>query len=82
VEGAPFVAVELDWTGDGRHQVLSFRTDIDGVVLWNAAEAAEKRKVLRQCCQCQFTFATLGRSCGPLRNVRRVAVEASYSPSS
>ncbi len=25
VEDAPFVAVELDWTGDGRHQVLSFR---------------------------------------------------------
>lgn len=24
VEDAPFVAVELDWAGDGRHQVLSF----------------------------------------------------------
>ena len=59
VEDAPFVAVELDWTGDGRHQVLSFRTNIDGAVLWNAAEAAEKRKVLRQCCQCQFTFANV-----------------------
>jgi hypothetical protein len=32
VEDAPFVAVELDWTGDGRHQVLSFRTNIDQVV--------------------------------------------------
>ncbi len=32
VEDAPFVAVELDWTGDGRHQVLSFRTNIDEVV--------------------------------------------------
>jgi uncharacterized protein len=32
VEDAPFVAVELDWTGDGRHQTLSFRTNIDQVV--------------------------------------------------
>jgi hypothetical protein len=32
VEDAPFVAVELEWTGDGRHQVLSFRTNIDQVV--------------------------------------------------
>ena len=32
VEDAPFVAVELDWTGDGRHQVLSFRTNTDEVV--------------------------------------------------
>lgn len=32
VEDAPFLAVELDWTGDGRHQALSFRTNIDQVV--------------------------------------------------
>jgi len=32
VEDAPFIAVELDWTGEGRHQVLSFRTNIDQVV--------------------------------------------------
>ena len=32
VEDAPFVAVELDWTGDGPSQVLSFRTNIDQVV--------------------------------------------------
>src|SRR5271157_4189022 len=32
VEDAPFVAVELDWTGDGRDQVLSFRTNTDEVV--------------------------------------------------
>jgi hypothetical protein len=29
VEDAPFVAVELDWRGDGRHQTLSFRTNVD-----------------------------------------------------
>jgi uncharacterized protein len=32
VEDAPFVAVELDWTGNGRHQILSFRTNVDQVV--------------------------------------------------
>src|SRR6201996_5343315 len=32
VEDAPFIAVELDWVGDGRHQTLSFRTNVDQVV--------------------------------------------------
>ncbi len=32
VEDVPFVAIELDWTGDGRLQTLSFRTNIDEVV--------------------------------------------------
>lgn len=32
VEDAPFLAVELDWSGSGREQVLSFRTNIDQVV--------------------------------------------------
>lgn len=32
VEDAPFLAVELDWSGDGRRQVLSFRTNVDEVV--------------------------------------------------
>jgi uncharacterized protein len=32
VEDAPFVAVELDWGGDGHQQILSFRTNIDQVV--------------------------------------------------
>lgn len=32
VEDAPFVAVELDWTGCGRHQCLSFRTNIDELI--------------------------------------------------
>ena len=32
VEDAPFIAVELDWVGDGRQQSLSFRTNVDKVV--------------------------------------------------
>jgi hypothetical protein len=29
VEDAPFIAVEMDVTGDGRDQILSFRTNLD-----------------------------------------------------
>jgi len=29
VEDAPFIAVELDWTGHGTRQVLTFRTNVD-----------------------------------------------------
>lgn len=32
VEDAPFVAVELDWTGDGPDQILSFRINTDEVI--------------------------------------------------
>jgi uncharacterized protein len=32
VEDAPFLAVELDFVGDGHQQVLSFRTNVDQVV--------------------------------------------------
>lgn len=32
VEDVPFVAIELDWTGEGRNQMLSFRTNVDQCV--------------------------------------------------
>jgi hypothetical protein len=32
VEDAPFVAVELDWSGVGRDQVLTFRTNVDQMI--------------------------------------------------
>ena len=32
VEDAPFLAVELDWTGDGQQQTLSFRTNVDQII--------------------------------------------------
>ena len=32
VEDAPFVAVELNWSGDGHTQTLSFRTNVDEIV--------------------------------------------------
>ena len=36
VEDAPFLAIELEWTGQGRQQVLSFRTNVDQVVTLGA----------------------------------------------
>lgn len=32
VEDVPYLAVELDWSGEGRSQTLSFRTNVDQVV--------------------------------------------------
>ena len=32
VEDAPFLAVELDWAGLGRDQILNFRTNVDQIV--------------------------------------------------
>ena len=32
VEDAPFLAVELDWCGGGRDQVLTFRTNVDQMI--------------------------------------------------
>lgn len=32
VEDTPWLAVEMDWTGHGRGQVLSFRTNVDQVI--------------------------------------------------
>ena len=32
VEDAPFVAVELNWSGHGRSQILTFRTNVDQCV--------------------------------------------------
>jgi hypothetical protein len=32
VEDAPFVAVEMDWTGCGREQCLTFRTNVDELI--------------------------------------------------
>ena len=50
VEDAPFIAVEMDRTGEGRDQVLAFRTNIDQWVQAGAdhpirvQEAAERRE--------------------------------------
>jgi hypothetical protein len=68
VEDAPFVAVELDWSGDGHQQVLSFRTNVDQVI---AAGPDHPIRIAHDLLTCEPT---------PYLNVRpgagRLAVEA------
>jgi hypothetical protein len=52
VEDAPFVAVELDWSGVGREQVLTFRTNIDQIV---AAGPAHPIRVAYDLVTCEPT---------------------------
>ena len=52
VEDAPWLAVEMDWTGNGRDQVLSFRTNVDQVV---AAGAEHPIRVKHDCLTCEPT---------------------------
>jgi hypothetical protein len=68
VEDAPFVAVELDWAGEGRRQVLSFRTNVDQVI---TAGAEHPIRIAHDLLTCEPT---------PYLNVRpgagRLAIEA------
>jgi len=52
VEDAPFVAVELDWTGLGRDQVLTFRTNTDQMI---TAGPAHKLRVAHDLLTCEPT---------------------------
>jgi hypothetical protein len=52
VEDAPFVAVEMDWTGQGRDQVLTFRTSVDQVI---TAGRSHRLRVARSLMTCEPT---------------------------
>ncbi len=52
VEDAPFVAVELDWVGCGRHQRLTFRTNVDQLV---TADREHPIRVARDLITCDPT---------------------------
>ena len=52
VEDAPFVAVELDWRGNGRDQILSFRTNVDQIV---AAGPEHRLRVSHDLLTCEPT---------------------------
>ena len=71
VEDAPFVAVELDWCGDGRRQVLSFRTNVDQVI---TAGPDHPIRVSHDLLTCEPTpYLTVRQGAG------RLAVEARIS---
>ncbi|MDA8049377.1 MAG: DUF1285 domain-containing protein [Rhodospirillales bacterium] len=58
VEDVPFLAVELDWTGSGRDQRLSFRTNVDEVV---TADAEHPIRVAHDLLTCMPTPYVLVR---------------------
>jgi uncharacterized protein len=71
VEDAPFVAVELDWSGNGRDQMLSFRTDVDQVI---TAGAQHPIRVAHDIMTCEPTPYILVRP-----GAGRLGVEARIS---
>lgn len=71
VEDVPFVAVELDWTGSGRDQRLSFRTNIDEVV---TADAEHPIRVAHDLLTCHPTPYLLVRP-----GIERPGIEARIS---
>ena len=52
VEDAPFVAVEMNWSGHGREQVLTFRTSVDQVI---AAGRSHRIRVAHSLATCEPT---------------------------
>jgi len=71
VEDAPFLAVELDWTGCGRDQVLTFRTNVDELVTVGAEHPI---RIAHDLLTCEPTPYVLVR-----RGAGRLNVEARIS---
>ena len=62
VEDTPWVAVEMDWSGNGRDQALSFRTNVDQVV---TAGPENPIRVQHNCQTCEPTpYITIRSSDG------------------
>ncbi|MGH7050788.1 MAG: DUF1285 domain-containing protein [Acetobacteraceae bacterium] len=64
VEDVPFVAVELEWSGRGRDQRLSFRTNVDQVV---TADAEHPIRVAHDLLTCRPTPYLLLRAGADVR---------------
>lgn len=65
VEDAPFVAVELDWKGSGREQILTFRTNVDEVVTADAAHPIRVAHDLLTCHPTPYLLARPGNGAAP-----------------
>jgi uncharacterized protein len=64
VEETPWLAVELDWHCEGRHQALSFRTNVDQVV---TASAEHPVRIAHDCLTCEPTpYITIRQGEGAL----------------
>lgn len=65
VEDVPFVAVELDWTGHGREQRLSFRTNIDEVVTADPEHPIRVAHDVLTCHPTPYLMVRPGNGVGP-----------------
>ncbi len=76
VEDAPFMAVELDWTGCGPDQVLTFRTNVDQMV---TADAEHPIRVSHDILTCEPTpYLKVRGGDGPLSVEARIGRAVYY----
>ncbi len=66
VEDAPFVAVELGWTGDGRDQTLSFRLNTDQMVTAGPEHAIRVAHDLLTCEPTPYLHVRNGQGAAPV----------------
>jgi hypothetical protein len=66
VEDVPFVAVEMDWTGHGSHQVLSFRTNVDQCITAGQANPIRIRHDLLNCEPTPYLHVRNGKGSFPI----------------
>lgn len=66
VEDAPFLAVELDWTGVGHDQVLTFRTNVDQLVAAGPDHPIRMAYDIVTCEPTPYLSIRCGPNCPPL----------------
>lgn len=76
VEDAPFVAVEMDWIGCGRDQVLTFRTNIDELITVGPDHPI---RIAHDLLTCEPTPYVTVRPGGGQAGAGRLAIEARIS---
>ncbi len=66
VEDTPWLAVELDWTGVGASQVLSFRTNVDQVMVAGDDHPLRIENAKSNCCPTPYIHVRDGRGAHPI----------------
>jgi hypothetical protein len=66
VEDVPFLAVELDFTGDGMDQVLTFRTNVDQMVTAGADHPVRVAHDILTCEPTPYLRVREGEGCHPI----------------
>ena len=76
VEDVPFVAVELDWCGCGRNQMLTFRTNVDEMI---TADEAHPIRIAHDVLTCEPTpYLRVKQGEGPFHVEARISRAVYY----